>query len=111
MEAIGMDSIVVEMMIKGKKNKKLYQRCPLCAQVINNFLPVSKLLLNDMEVPFNLKEYSVRDPDGQVIAMRLCEDNLYVINFTKCMKQMWPNWYNIKGKNVHVSLGIIGLDI
>ena len=36
---------------------------------------VSKLLSNDMEVQFNLKEYSGRHPDEEVIAMRLCEDN------------------------------------
>jgi hypothetical protein len=55
-----------------------------------NLLSVSKFLSNDSKVQFNLNECIVEGPDGEMIVMGLCKDNLYEINIPRCIMWMRP---------------------
>lgn len=64
-----------------------------------NWLLVNMFLSNGLEVQFNFNECIVRDPDGEVIVMRLCKDNLYKINFTKVHRADAANFTQLSMKD------------
>ena len=83
MKAIGMGSIVVEMMVKCKIKRIHIKDVLHVPKLQANLLSVSKFLSNGLKMQFNLNEYIVRGLDGEVNAIGLHNDILYKIIFTK----------------------------
>lgn len=81
-EAIGMDIIIFEAIIKDKI-KRMHIKSILHVPMLQaNLLLGSKLLSNGLKLQFNLNECNVRGPNGNVIAMGLDNGNLYKIKLT-----------------------------
>ncbi len=78
-EAIGMGSILVEVMVKGQ-TKKIRIKDVLH---VPKLLSVSKILSSGCKVQFNMNECIVRAFDREVIVIALREGNLYQVTFTK----------------------------
>lgn len=53
---------------------------------------MSKFLLNRLNIQFNLNECIVENTDGDVIALGLCENNLYKIKFIEVHEAYATNY-------------------
>jgi hypothetical protein len=82
-EAIGMGSILVEVMVKGQIRRIKIKDVLHVPKLYANLLSVSKILSSGCKVQFNMNECIVRAFDGEVIAIALREGNLYQMTFTK----------------------------
>jgi hypothetical protein len=82
-EAIGMGSILVELMVKGQTRRIRIKDVLHVPKLHANLLSVSKILSSGCKVQFNMNECIVRAFDGEVIAVALREGNLYQMTFTK----------------------------
>jgi hypothetical protein len=82
-EAIGMGSILVEVMGKGRTKRIRIKDVLHVPKLHANLLSVSKILSSGCKVQFNMNECIVRAFDGEVIAIPLREGNLYQMTFTK----------------------------
>jgi hypothetical protein len=82
-EAIGMGSIFVEVMVKGRTKRIRIKDVLHVPKLHANLLSVSKILSSGCKVQFNMNECIVRAFDGEVIAIALREGNLYQMTFTK----------------------------
>lgn len=111
-EAIGMGCIIGEIIVKGKIKIICIKNTFHVPKLQANLLSVNKLLLDGLKVQFNLNEYIVRGPNREVNVIGLHKGNLYKTHdFPRCMERIWPIWHNQWRKTVHVSLGIISLNI
>ena len=81
-EAIGMGSILVEVMVKGRIRRIKIKDVLHVPKLHANLLSVSKILSSGCKVQFNMNECIVRAFDGEVIAIALREGNLYQMTFT-----------------------------
>ena len=68
-EAIGMGSIIVEAIVKGKINQIRIKNVLHVSKLHANLLSVSKLVSNGLKVQFNLNECIVKSCDGEAIAI------------------------------------------
>jgi len=82
-EAIGMGSILVEVMVKGRTKRIRIKDVPHVPKLHANLLSVSNILSSACKVQFNMNECIVKAFDGEVIAIALCEGNLYQVTFPK----------------------------
>jgi len=82
-EAIGMGSILVEVMVKGQTKRIRIKDMLHVPKLHANLLSMSKILSSGCKVQFNMNECIVRAFDGEVIAIALREGNLYQMTFTK----------------------------
>jgi hypothetical protein len=82
-EAIGMGSILVQVMVKGRTKKIRIKDVFHVPKLHVNLLSVSKILSSGCKVQFNMNECIVKAFDGEVIAIALREGNLYPLTFTK----------------------------
>ncbi len=82
-EAIGMGSIVVEVVTRGKMNRIRIENALHVPKLHANLLSVSKLVSSGLKVQFNLNECIVKASDGEAIAIAPREGNLYQMNFMK----------------------------
>jgi hypothetical protein len=90
-EAIGMGSILVEVMVKGRIKRIRIKDVLHVPKLHANLLSVSKILSSGCKVQFNMNECIVRAFDGEVIAIALPEGNLYQMTFTKVCKMHVAN--------------------
>ena len=82
-QAIGMESIVVEAILEGKINQIHIKDMLHVSKLHANLLSVSKLVSNDLKIQFNLNECIVKSCNGEAIAIAPRKRNLYEINFVK----------------------------
>jgi hypothetical protein len=82
-EAIGMGSILVKVMVKGRTKRIRIKDVFHVPKLHANLLSVNKILSNGYQVQLNMNECIVRAFDGEVIAIALRESNLYQVTFTK----------------------------
>jgi hypothetical protein len=82
LEAIGIGSIVVEVMIRGKINKIRINKCLYITKLHAN-LPVNKLVLSGLKVQFNINKCIIQASDGHTVAIILREGNLYQLHVVK----------------------------
>jgi len=82
-EAVGMGSIVVEVITRGKMNRIRIKDALHVPKLHANLLSVSKLVSSGLKVQFNLNECIVKGSDGEAIAVAPREGNLYQMNFAK----------------------------
>jgi hypothetical protein len=82
-EAIGMGSILVEVLVKGRTKRIRIKDVLHVPKLHANLLSVNKILSSGCIVQFNMNECIVRAFDGEVIAIALREGNLYQMTFTK----------------------------
>jgi transposase InsO family protein len=82
-EAIGMGSILVEVMVKGQTNRIRIKDVLRVPKLHANLLSVSKILSSGCKVQFNMNVCIVRAFDGEVIVIALRDGNLYQVTFTK----------------------------
>ncbi len=82
-EAIGMGSILVEVMVKGRTKRIRIKDVLHVPKLHANLLSVNKILSSGCKVQFNMNECIVRAFDGEVITIALREGNLYQVTFTK----------------------------
>jgi hypothetical protein len=87
-EAIGMGSILVEVMVKGQTKRVRIKDVLHVPKLHANLLSVSKILSSGCKVQFNMNECIVRAFDGEVIAIALRDGNLYEVTFTKAYRFM-----------------------
>lgn len=80
-EAIGMDFIVVEIIIKGKINNIHIKYAFYIPKLHVNLFSVSKLVLHRLNVQFNLNECIIKSFNIETIMNALRKCNLYKINF------------------------------
>lgn len=89
-QAIKMGSIVIEAIYMPKLH--------------TNLLLVSKYMLNKQKIQFNLYECIVKSCDVDAVAIVPRKQNLYKINFIKCIKQERPTWCTFQRKMARSSL-------
>ena len=82
-KTIGMGSIVVEAVCKGRSRKITIKDALHVPMLQANLLSVSKLISSGSKVQFNKDGCIVRAPHGEVIAMAPRQGNLYQMDFTK----------------------------
>lgn len=82
-EAIRMESIVVEVIVRGKINQIRIKDVLYMPKLQANLVSVSKLVSNGLTMPFNLNKCFVNICDDETIAIALPEDNLYETNSMK----------------------------
>jgi hypothetical protein len=83
LEAIGIGSIVVEVMVRGKINKIRINECLHVPKLHANLLSVSKLVSSGLKVQFNFNECIIRVSDGHPVAIAPREGNLYHLHVVK----------------------------
>ena len=83
LEAIGIGSIVVEVMVRDKINKIRINECLHVPKLHANLLSVSKLVSSGLKVQFNINECIIRASDGHPVAIAPREGNLYHLHVVK----------------------------
>lgn len=98
-KAIGMGSIVVGAIVRGKINQIGIKDAFHVNNFKSNLLSMNKLMSNSLKVQFNLKECFVKIGDGKIITIAPHKDNLYKWNLWRCSEQMslisngiWHTW-------------------
>ena len=82
-EAVGMGSIVVEVMVRGQPKRIRIHDALHVPMLKANLLSVSKLVSSGLKVVFNIEGCIVNAPSGEIIARAPREGNLYQMTFTK----------------------------
>jgi hypothetical protein len=83
LEAIGIGSIVMEVMVRGKINKIRINECLHVPKVHANLLSVSKLVSSGLKVQFNINKCIIQASDGHTIVIAPREGNLYHLHVIK----------------------------
>jgi hypothetical protein len=83
LEAIGIGSIVAEVMVRGKINKIRINDCLHVPKLHANLLSVSKFVSNGLKVQFNINECIICVSDGHSVAIAPRERNLYHLHVVK----------------------------
>ena len=82
-EAIGMGSIVVEVVVGGKTKKITFKDVLHVPKMKSNLLSVSKLVMRGFVVHFNVHGCVVKSLGGDVVAKGFRNGNLYFITCKK----------------------------
>lgn len=82
-DAVGVGSIVVEMLVRGHLKKVTIKDVLHVPKMQANLLSVSKLMSSGLKVQFNVDGCTLRAPNGYVLAVAPCGNNLYQVTFRK----------------------------
>jgi hypothetical protein len=95
LEAIGIGSIVAEVIVGGKINKNRINECLHVPNKHVNLCSVSKLVSSGLKVQFNINECIIRAFDGHPVAIAPREGNLYHFHVVKVHRMERPTWCNL----------------
>lgn len=73
----------METIMRGKINRICIKYVLHVFKLQANLIPVSKHVLNDLKVQFNLNKYVLKAGDSEANAIVICKGNLYKIKFIK----------------------------
>ena len=90
LEAIGIGSIVAEVMVRGKINKIRINKYVHVPKLHANLLSVSKLVSNGLKVQFN-NECVIQASDAHPVAIAPREGNLYHLHVLKVYEKNAAN--------------------